>query len=287
MPTTTFAPGAAAELRAAIDFDSQYVVQVHTHDSWTRPGTVEHQVLHGVDVWHAIRRAPRYTAAARIGEHGILTLESATACMRFIPEQVYDDLFCSTEDCENSTAEGEGWEGRCGNCADRACAGESAGEDEAADTSGSATRPTGQPATDSAPLATPYSAADLRSAAATVHQMLLLALDAESGVGEGICDHTIPHTDGTATPRTWQSLGDERASSAYRAIRELLDNAPDLAPWAIAMADEHLVPDPETITRQKDGTPAVRLHLAFADHVTADQRAATHTALRRVLHTAV
>ncbi|MEU9254509.1 hypothetical protein AB0D66_21995 [Streptomyces sp. NPDC048270] len=288
MPNTAVTPVTAADLRAAIDFQSEYVIQVRDRAVWIRPEAAEHRVLHGIDVWHAIRRAPRYTASARIGEHGILTLDSAAAEMRFIPQQTYEELFCSAEDCEKATADGDSRDGRCDNCATRAYAVETAGEDEGAGNPGPAALPAAlrAAATEPPSPAAPYSAADLRTAAASIHQMLLLCLDAESGVGEGIGDHLIPHTVGTAAPRTWQSLGDE-SSTAYRAIRELLDAAPDLARWAVGMAGAHLVPDPVAVARQEDGTTVVRLHLAFADHITADQRAATRTALHQVLHAAL
>ncbi|WP_030230456.1 hypothetical protein [Streptomyces sp. NRRL S-350] len=268
MPANTPAPVSADEVRAAIDFESEYVVHLRDGDTWVRPQSAEHRQLHGIDVWHTVRRSGRYEATMHLFEQGVLTLASTSAAVRFIPAAVYEEHFCSAEDCEESTDDGEGWEGLCGNCADRAEA-----ESEEAD----ATTPPGPSAL------TTYTTADLHHAAATVHHMLLLALDSQSGVGESLCDQPIPHTAGTDEPRTWQSLGDEAASTAYRAVGKLVDEAPDLSGWAIGLAAEHLVPEPDPLTRWEDDEASIRVHLAFADHVTADRRAAIRDALRLVL----
>lgn len=37
-----------------------------------------------------------------------------------VSEDEADDETCRGEDCDNSTDDGEGWDGLCGNCADRA-----------------------------------------------------------------------------------------------------------------------------------------------------------------------
>lgn len=272
MPANTPAPAALAEVRAAIDLESEYVVHFRDGNTWVRPQSAEHRQLHGVDVWHTVRRGPRYEAAVHLFEEGVLTLTSPSAAIRFIPTATYEERFCSAEDCEESTADGEGWQELCGNCADRAEAEREADTEEAdADT------PQGPPALP------PYTTADLRHAAATVHHMLLLALDSHSGVGESLCDQPIPHTADTDEPRTWQSLGDEAASTAYRAVGQLLDKAPDLAEWALGLATDDLVPEPEPLTRWKDDQATVRVHLAFADHVPADRRAAIYDALLLVL----
>ncbi|GAA2969854.1 hypothetical protein GCM10010519_01290 [Streptomyces lactacystinicus] len=276
MPANTPAPATAAEVRAAIDFDSEYVVHFRDGNIWARPESAEHHQLHGIDVWHTVRRGRRYDAAVHLFEEGVLTLTSPSAAMRFIPTATYEEHFCAAEDCEESTADGEGWEGLCGNCADRAEA-EREAETEEAD----AGTPPGPPALP------PYTAADLHHAAATVHHMLLLALDAQSGVGESLCDQPIPHTANTDEPRTWQSLGDESASTAYRAVWKLLDKAPDLGRWAIGLAAEDLVPEPEPLTRWQDDEAAIRLHVAFADHVEAERRAAVYDALRLALRSGV
>lgn len=286
MPTSTPAPSAAPalNLRAAIDIDIEYIVQTRTSETWSRPVDAEHGQLPGLDVWHAVRRARRsYAAQALISEHGILTLTTATAAMRFIPADAYADYFCSAQDCEESTEDGEGWQGLCGNCADRAYAkelDEDTGESISPAVPASPT-PRSLPATPDA-TAPAYSSADLRTAA-TVYGMLLDALDPQSGVGEGIGDHTIPSTEGTTVSRTWQSLGDDEASQIYDVMRQLLDAAPDLSRWAVDMAAEQLLPVPEPLTRWQDDAAAVRVHLAFAGHVTAEQRASIQSALRLVL----
>ena len=110
--------------------------------------------------------------------------------------------------------------------------------------------------------------------------------DATSGVAEGIADHTIPSTAGTAAERTWQSLGDQ-ASTAYRAVYQLLDKAPDLSRWAIDMAADRLAPEPEPLIRWQDDAPAAAVHLAFAPHVTPEERAALRQALLLALRIAL
>ncbi|MFE0774332.1 hypothetical protein [Streptomyces sp. NPDC058861] len=130
MPQSTIAT--ADGLRAEIDFESEYVVHVHEDGVWTRPKSAEHRTLHGIDVWHAIRRSHHYAADIRVFEYGILLLTSAAATLRFIPAGTYDEYFCSGEDCDEYSADGEGWEGLCGNCADRAYAAE-CGEERDAD----------------------------------------------------------------------------------------------------------------------------------------------------------
>ncbi|MFI6112797.1 hypothetical protein [Kitasatospora sp. NPDC051164] len=272
MPAKSPAPASAADIRAAIDFDSEYVVHHRHEGDWIRPRSVEHRQLHGIDVWHTVRRSGHYAAAVHVVEHGVLTLTSTTAAVRFIPTATYEEYYCSAEDCEDSTADGERWAGLCGNCADRAEA-EREAETEEADA--------GTPPGPSAPTA--YTTTDLHHAAATVHHMLLLALDSQSGVGESLCDQPIPHTAGTDEPRTWQSLGDDAASTAYRAVGKLVDEAPDLSGWAIGLATERLVPEPDPLSRWEDDKASIRIHLAFADHVTADRRAAVRDALRLVL----
>jgi hypothetical protein len=218
MPANTPAPASLAEVRAAIDLESEYVVHFRDGHTWVRPESAEHRQLHGVDVWHTVRRSGRYEAAVHLFEEGVLTLASPSAAVRFIPTATYEERFCSAEGCEESTTDGEGWEGLCGNCADRAEA-EREAETEEAD----AGTPPGPPALP------PYTTADLRHAVVTVHRMLLLARNSQFGVGESLCDQLIPHTADTDEPRTWQSLGDETASTAYRAVGKLLDKASDLA----------------------------------------------------------
>ncbi|MFJ9574616.1 hypothetical protein [Streptomyces bacillaris] len=287
MTQTTAA--SAAEIRAAIGFESEYVVHARDGGTWTRPEAAEHRTLHGIDVWHAVRRSRHYCADVHLFEHGVLTLASATAALRFIPEATYQEYFCSSEECEDSTADGEGWEGLCGNCADRAYAAECAGQDE--ETTEDAGRaavsplPAG-PALLPAPAAAPCSHGDIRRAAA-VHRTLLSALDGPSGVSTVLRDRPIPSAAGTGTVRTWRSLGEEESAAAYGAVRRLITDAPDLAEWAVHMAADRLVPDAEPLTRWQDDEAAVRVHLSFADHVTADQRAAIHGALRLALRTAL
>ncbi|MHC3392814.1 hypothetical protein ACLQ2E_25610 [Streptomyces lavendulocolor] len=120
----------AAGLRAEIDFESEYVLHVREDGVWTRPKNAEHRTLHGIDVWHAIRRSPHYGANVHVFESGVLILASSTAALRFIPADTYEEYFCSGEDCDDYSADGEGWEGLCGNCADRAYAVECAGEED-------------------------------------------------------------------------------------------------------------------------------------------------------------
>ncbi|MGW7196191.1 hypothetical protein [Streptomyces chryseus] len=120
----------ASGIRAAIDFESEYVVHVREGDVWARPKNAEHRTLHGIDVWRAIRSSRHYAADVHVFEHGVLILASSTAALRFIPPETYEDYFCLDEDCEDYSADGEGWEGLCGNCADRAYAAECEGEDE-------------------------------------------------------------------------------------------------------------------------------------------------------------
>lgn len=278
----------AAEIRAAIDFESEYVVHVRDRATWTRPEAAEHRTLHGIDVWHTVRRSRHYSADVHLIEHGVLTLTSATAALRFIPAATYEEYFCSSEDCEDSTADGEGWEGLCGNCADRAYAAQCAGQDD--DVSEDAGHdvpppPPPGPAQLPAPAAAPYSPADIRRAAAEVHRTLLSTLDGPSGVSALLHDQPISHAAGTDTARTWRSLGEEESAAAYGAVHRLITDAPDLAEWAIPMAADRLVPDAEPLTRWYDDAATVRVHLAFADHVTTDQRAAIHDALRLVLRT--
>ncbi|MGW4890703.1 hypothetical protein ACWEQL_00310 [Kitasatospora sp. NPDC004240] len=266
---------AFADLRSAIDPEHTYIVQMDDGSGWSRPADAEHAHLTGVDVLHAVRRGMRaYHAELAPSPNGIVTLTSGNASIRFIPQRVYKDTFCATENCEESTNDGEEWDGRCGNCVDRA----------------SATEETVDPAKDATPAAlpagTPYTQDDLRHGAATAYQMVLYSLDTDSGVGEGIGDHTIPSTAGTATERTWSTLG-EHASVAYRAMYELIDTAPDLSRWAIDMAADHLTPDPEQLTRRQNNQPAVSIHLSFASHITDDQRTALRQALLLSLHAAL
>ncbi|MGV2915619.1 hypothetical protein [Streptomyces alfalfae] len=117
-------------LRAAIDFKSEYVLHVHEDGVWTRPKNAEHRILHGIDVWHAIQRSRHYAADVHVFEHGVLILASSTGALRFIPTETYNEFFCSGEDCDNYSADGEGWEGLCGNCADRAYIVECAEEED-------------------------------------------------------------------------------------------------------------------------------------------------------------
>ena len=255
-----------ADLRAAIDPDQPYVVQVNHGSAWTRP-SAEHAVLLGLDVLHAVRRARHgWGTEVRTAEHGIITLASDDTAMRFIPQPSYEAFFCAADGCEASTEDGQGRDGLCGDCADQTPA---AGE---------------APPAVAAP--SPYTPGDLRAAAITVHQMLLDSLDATSGVAEGIADHTIPSTAGTAAERTWQSLGDQ-ASTAYRAVYQLLDKAPDLSRWAIDMAADRLAPEPEPLIRWQDDAPAAAVHLAFAPHVTPEERAALRQALLLALRIAL
>ncbi|MCX5215655.1 hypothetical protein OG689_41610 [Kitasatospora sp. NBC_00240] len=108
-------------VRDQIDTQAEYAVQVRDFEAWARPIDVEHRQLTGLDVWHVVRRA--HAAVARIGPHGVITLATPAAVLRFIPIGVYAALFCSADDCENA-ADGEGWDGLCGSCADRVCAAE-------------------------------------------------------------------------------------------------------------------------------------------------------------------
>lgn len=267
MPQSTPAP--PVDLRTAIDIDTEYTVQVRDGTKWTRPAGAEHRTLPGLDVWHTARRARRaYAAEVLADAHGILTLASTTASMRFIPSPAYEDLFCRAEDCEESIDDGEGRNGLCRACADRA------------------RTPLNHPARQAPTTNRPYTEADLRTAAATVYRMLLDSLDALSGVGEGIGDRAIPSTAGTTADRTWQSLGNDEASRIYRTMWRLLNEAPDLSRWAVDMAADHLTPEPVALTHQQGDTPSVRLHIAFAAHVTPDERAALHEALRAVLRNA-
>ncbi|MCL3999066.1 hypothetical protein [Streptomyces lavenduligriseus] len=116
----------AAGLRAEIDFESEYVLHVREDGVWTRPKDAEHRALHGIDVWHAIRRSPHYGANVHVFESGVLVLASSTATLRFIPADTYEEYFCSEEDRDDYSADGEGL---CGNCAGRAYAVECAGEE--------------------------------------------------------------------------------------------------------------------------------------------------------------
>ncbi|MFD8731473.1 hypothetical protein [Streptomyces sp. NPDC059611] len=119
-------PAVGAEgLRAEIDFETEYVLLVHEDGLWTRPKDAGNRTLHGIDVWHAIRRSRHYAVEVYVFEHGVLLLANATAALRFIPADTYAEYFCAGEDCDDYSADGEGWEGLCGNCADRAYAAES------------------------------------------------------------------------------------------------------------------------------------------------------------------
>ncbi|MEU5137091.1 hypothetical protein [Streptomyces californicus] len=111
-------------LRAEIDFESEYVLLVHEEGLWARPKDAENRTLHGIDVWHAIRRSRHYAVDVHVFEHGVLLLANATEALRFIPADTYAEYFCAGEDCDDYSADGEGWEGLCGNCADRAYAAE-------------------------------------------------------------------------------------------------------------------------------------------------------------------
>ncbi|MFD9773343.1 hypothetical protein ACFWXE_23880 [[Kitasatospora] papulosa] len=107
-------------LRAEIDFETEYVLHVHEGGLWTRPKDAENRTLHGIDVWHAIRRSRHYAVDVHVFEHGVLLLANATAALRCIPADTYAEYFCAGEDCDDYSADCEGWEGLCGNCADRA-----------------------------------------------------------------------------------------------------------------------------------------------------------------------
>ena len=271
-------PSPADSLRDRIALDAEYVVQILNDSAWMRPTDAEYRTLTGLDIWHAVRRARRvHRAAADVTHDGIVTLSVSTAKTRFIPTEVYEKSFRSAEDSEKPPAAAER---RSGSSAEHACTAEEHG-DAAFDDAG--TSPAGARVHSSSPApAPPYTDADLRMAAEAVYRSLFLALDPDSGVGESIGDLPIPGTAGAST-RTWQSLGREGASAAYRAIWHLLDTAPDLACWAIGMAAEHLVPDPTALTRWQDDTASVRIHVAFADDVTPNQRRAIHDAVRLVL----
>ncbi|MFF2378355.1 hypothetical protein ACFVUW_28595 [Streptomyces xiamenensis] len=105
MTQTTAA--SAAEIRAAIDFESEYVVHARDGGAWTHPEAAEHRTLHGIDVWHIVRRSRHYSADVRLFERGVLTLASATAALRFMPAAIYEEYFSSSDDCEDSTADSE------------------------------------------------------------------------------------------------------------------------------------------------------------------------------------
>jgi hypothetical protein len=126
----------------------------------------------------------------------------------------------------------------------------------------------------------------VRRAAAAVHRTLLSALDRPADVGTVLRDQPISQSAATDASRAWRSLGKEQAATAYRAVHRLVADAPDLADWAITLAADRLVPEAVPLTRWQDDEAGVRIHLAFADHVTPGQRAAIRDALRLVLRTA-
>ncbi|WP_439681535.1 hypothetical protein [Embleya sp. MST-111070] len=92
-------------------------MQVRNGTVWSRPQTIEHRTLHGIDVWHAVLRAHPST---RISERGVLTISITTAAMRFIPLATYEAYFCAAEDCEESIADSEDRSGLCGHGAQAA-----------------------------------------------------------------------------------------------------------------------------------------------------------------------
>jgi len=124
MPETTHLP--VDQLRSLIDLDGDYEVQVsNQHIVWTRPTEDQYHRLVGLEVWRTLRRAQQtLPVVVTIDQAGEILVTGDRQAMRFIPADLYIDNYCRSQGCEDTTTDGEGWMGLCGNCADRAYAAE-------------------------------------------------------------------------------------------------------------------------------------------------------------------
>lgn len=114
----------------------------------------------------------------------------------------------------------------------------------------------------------PYTDEDLRAEAARQHHELTTDPDF-MGVGEAMEDSTVPSTEDAGTPRTWDDVLRENAddyeqyNAVQRKVHDLINGAADVSAWAVALGANGLEPEDHALSVDGDGTPLVRMHLAF------------------------